>query len=150
MRAARIHQHGGPEVFQVEDNVPVPILGPKDLLIRQTRTSANHRDVWIRKGLSDDTFQIALPAILGVDFSGEVVEVGKEVTQFAVGDRIVANLSSLAETATLAVVNGRSTAQTWISLMARTPSLPEYQKRKPCSWQTPLARTRRPALLIPT
>lgn len=91
MRAARIYKHGGPEVFQVEDNVPNPIPGPTDLLIRQVRTSANHRDVWIRKGLSDETFQIELPAILGVDFSGEVVEVGKDVTQFAVGDRIVAN-----------------------------------------------------------
>lgn len=91
MRAARIHKHGGPEVFQVEDNVPEPVPGPSDLLIRQVRTSANHRDVWIRKGLSDDTFQIELPAILGVDFSGEVVEVGKNVTQFSVGDRIVAN-----------------------------------------------------------
>lgn len=91
MRAARIYKHGGPEVFQVEDNVPNPTPGPVDVLIRQVRTSANHRDVWIRKGLSDDTFQIELPAILGVDFSGEVVEVGKDVTQFAVGDRIVAN-----------------------------------------------------------
>jgi len=91
MRAARIYKHGGPEVFQVEDDVPIPVPGPADLLIRQTRTSANHRDVWIRKGLSDDTFQIELPAILGVDFSGEIVEVGKDVTQFAVGDRIVAN-----------------------------------------------------------
>lgn len=91
MRAARIYKHGGPEVFTVEDGVAEPTPGPTDLVIRQTRTSANHRDVWIRKGLSDDTFQIDLPAILGVDFSGEVVEVGRDVTQFSVGDRIVAN-----------------------------------------------------------
>ena len=91
MRAARIHRHGGPEVLTFEDGVPEPAPGPGDLVIRQTRTSANHRDVWIRKGLSDDTFQIDLPAVLGVDFSGEVVEVGKSVTRFAVGDRIVAN-----------------------------------------------------------
>src|SRR5690606_31436719 len=91
MRAARIYKHGGPEVFTVEDNVPEPKPGPTDLLIRQIRSSANHRDVWIRKGLSDDTFQIDLPAVLGVDFSGEVVDVGKDVTQFKAGDRIVAN-----------------------------------------------------------
>ncbi len=91
MRAARIYKHGGPEVFTVEDNVPEPRPGPTDLLIRQVRTSANHRDVWIRKGLSDDTFQIDLPAVLGVDFSGEVVEVGRDVTQFKAGDHIVAN-----------------------------------------------------------
>ena len=91
MRAARIYKHGGPEVFTVEDNVPDPSPGPGELLIRQVRTSANHRDVWIRKGLSDDTFQIDLPAILGVDFSGEIVGIGKGVTQFEVGDRILAN-----------------------------------------------------------
>ncbi|TAL76973.1 MAG: hypothetical protein EPN76_10120 [Burkholderiaceae bacterium] len=91
MRAARIYKHGGPEVFQVEDDVPEPTPGPSDVLIRQTRTSANHRDVWIRKGLPDETFQVELPAVLGVDFSGEIVEVGKDVTQFSVGDRIIAN-----------------------------------------------------------
>lgn len=91
MRAARIHEHGGPDVFQVEDDVPVPVPGPHDLLIKQTRTSINHRDVWIRKGLSDDTFKVDLPIVLGVDFSGTVVEIGNAVTRFKVGERIVAN-----------------------------------------------------------
>lgn len=91
MRAALIYGHGGTEVFQVEDNIKQPIPDENELIIRQTRTSVNHRDVWIRKGLSDDTFQVELPAILGVDFSGEVVEVGKKVTQFSVGDRVIVN-----------------------------------------------------------
>lgn len=91
MRAARIHTHGGPEVLQVEDSLATPTPADHELIIRQTHTSANHRDVWIRKGLPDDTFQIELPAILGVDFSGEVVEVGKQVSGFSAGDRVIIN-----------------------------------------------------------
>ncbi|TRW46593.1 alcohol dehydrogenase catalytic domain-containing protein [Georgenia yuyongxinii] len=90
MRAARIHQHGGPEVLRV-DEVPEPEPGPRDVVLRQAGTSVNHRDIWLRKGLSDDTFQIPLPSVLGIDVAGEVVAVGDEVEGFRVGDRALAN-----------------------------------------------------------
>lgn len=90
MRAARIHEHGGPEVLRVEDcDDPQP--GPREALIRQTATSVNHRDIWIRKGLPDDTFQYPLPTILGIDVSGEIVAVGDEVGDLRVGDRVICN-----------------------------------------------------------
>ena len=90
MKAVRIHKHGGPDVLRVEE-VPDPTPGPFDVLVRQEGTSVNHRDIWLRKGLPDETFQLALPCILGIDVAGEVVEAGAEVTSLRVGDRIISN-----------------------------------------------------------
>lgn len=90
MKAARIHEHGGPDVLRVEE-VSDPEPGPRDVLVRQTGTSVNHRDIWLRKGLPDATFQLPLPHILGMDISGEVVAVGPEVGSVHIGDRVIAN-----------------------------------------------------------
>lgn len=90
MRAARIHAHGGPEVLRVEE-VADPQPGPFDVLVRQQGTSVNHRDVWLRKGLPDETFQLPLPSILGIDVAGEIIAVGAEVSSLNVGDRVISN-----------------------------------------------------------
>jgi NADPH:quinone reductase-like Zn-dependent oxidoreductase len=90
MRAVRIHAHGGPEVLRV-DEVPVPKPGPGDLLVRLRATSVNHRDIWIRRGHPHPAYHVDLPAVLGIDVCGEVVEVGAEVDGFLPGDRVTAN-----------------------------------------------------------
>ena len=90
MRAVRIHSHGGPEVLQL-DEIPEPAPGPGDLLVRLRATSVNHRDVWIRRGHPHPAYQVDLPAVLGIDVCGDVVEVGSEVDGFRVGDRVTAN-----------------------------------------------------------
>jgi NADPH:quinone reductase-like Zn-dependent oxidoreductase len=90
MRAARIHGHGGPEVLRLDD-VPEPTPGPDDLLVRMRATSVNPRDLWIRKGHPHPAYHVELPAILGIDICGEVVEVGERAEGFAPGDRVTAN-----------------------------------------------------------
>lgn len=90
MRAVRIHRHGGPEVLCLEE-VPEPTPGPGDLLVRMRATTVNHRDVWIRKGHPHPAYRVDLPAILGIDISGDVIGVGSAVDGFAVGDRVTAN-----------------------------------------------------------
>ena len=90
MRAVRIHSHGGPEVLQL-DEIPEPAPGPGDLLVRLRATSVNHRDVWIRRGHPHPAYQVDLPAVLGIDVCGDVVEVGSEVDGFRVGDRVTAS-----------------------------------------------------------
>lgn len=90
MRAARIHQHGGSDVFRVEEINP-PTVGPFDILVRQAMTTVNHRDIWIRKHHNNFAYRVALPAILGIDICGEVVEVGSDVDTPAVGDRVTIN-----------------------------------------------------------
>lgn len=90
MRAVRMHEHGGPDVLRVEE-VPEPTPGPRDLLVRMKATTVNHRDVWIRKGHPHPAYHVDLPAILGIDISGEIVDMGDEVEGFSVGERVTAN-----------------------------------------------------------
>lgn len=90
MRAVRMHRHGGPEVLRVEE-VPEPRPGPGDLLVRMRATTVNHRDVWIRKGHPHPAYRVELPAILGIDIAGEIVQAGSAVEGFAAGERVTAN-----------------------------------------------------------
>jgi NADPH:quinone reductase-like Zn-dependent oxidoreductase len=77
-------------VLEVDD-VPRPEPGPDDLLVRLTATSINHRDIWIRKGHPHPAYHVDLPATLGIDVCGEVVDAGDHVESFRVGDRVTAN-----------------------------------------------------------
>lgn len=90
MRAIRIHAHGEPNVLQVDD-VPVPVPGRGELLVRLRATSVNHRDVWMRKGHPHPAYQVDLPAILGIDVCADVIDAGDDVEGFRPGDRITAS-----------------------------------------------------------
>ena len=86
MLAARIHEDGGPDVLRVEE-VPDPVAGPGEVLIRIRAASLNHLDVWVRKGLPS----VPKPRILGADGAGVVESLGDGVSGPAVGDRVVIN-----------------------------------------------------------
>ena len=90
MRAVRIHAHGGPEVLQV-DEIPEPTPGPGELLVRLRATSVNHRDIWMRRGHAHPAYHVELPAILGIDVCGDVVDAGDDVEGFRPADRVTAN-----------------------------------------------------------
>ena len=85
MKAIRIHAHGGVEQLRI-DELEMPRPGPREVLIEVQAAALNHLDIWVRKGLPC----LHLPLILGSDASGVVKEAGKEVTQFASGDRVLA------------------------------------------------------------
>jgi NADPH:quinone reductase-like Zn-dependent oxidoreductase len=86
MKAARFHEHGGPEVLRYED-APDPIVGPHEVLVRVRACALNHLDVWVQKGLPGVT--VPLPHISGCDISGEVEAVGAIVTRVEPGQRVV-------------------------------------------------------------
>ena len=86
MLAARIHEDGGPEVLRVEE-VPDPVAGPGEVLVRLQAASLNHLDIWVRKGLPS----VPKPRILGADGAGVVEALGEGVAGLAVGDRVVLN-----------------------------------------------------------
>lgn len=85
-----MHRLGGPEVLELEQ-VADPAPGRRDLLVRVQATSVNRRDLWIRAGHPHPAYQVALPAVLGIDLCGEVLAVGDEVERFAPGQRITIN-----------------------------------------------------------
>jgi propanol-preferring alcohol dehydrogenase len=86
MKAAVLHQVGKP--FTIED-VPVPRIGPDEVLI-ETRTCGICRtDLHIQDGLA---YVPALPHIPGHEPAGVVAEVGADVTTVRVGQRVVPHL----------------------------------------------------------
>jgi NADPH:quinone reductase-like Zn-dependent oxidoreductase len=85
MKAARIHSFGGPEAIVVED-VPRPVPGAGELLVRVAAAGIGPWDALIREGKSKVSPQP--PLTLGSDLSGVVEEVGLHVTGFKTGDEI--------------------------------------------------------------
>src|ERR1019366_8137893 len=74
MKAARIHQHGGPEVLVYED-LPEPKIKADQILIRVHACALNHLDLFVRAGIPGMKFP--MPHILGSDIAGEVVATGE-------------------------------------------------------------------------
>jgi NADPH2:quinone reductase len=83
-RAIRIHETGGAEVLRWEE-VEVGQSGPGEARIRQTAIGLNFIDTYHRSGLYPLP---ALPATLGMEGAGVVEEVGPEVNEVKVGDRV--------------------------------------------------------------
>ena len=89
MKAIRIHQFGPTEEVLKYEDVPKPDPGPNELLIKVEAASLNRADLGLRKG----TYRVSpeeLPIIPGREFAGPVENVGANVTQFKVGQRVVA------------------------------------------------------------
>jgi NADPH:quinone reductase-like Zn-dependent oxidoreductase len=91
VKAARIHRYGGNDHVTL-DEIPRPPPAPKDLLVAVRAASVNPVDFKIRDGKVKILLPYTMPITLGNDLSGEVVEVGSEVTRFRPGDAIYARL----------------------------------------------------------
>jgi alcohol dehydrogenase len=85
--AAFIDGYGSDQVLRVGD-FPAPKTGPSDILVRVHAASVNPVDFKLRDGRLRLLRRYRFPLILGHDCAGEVVQVGEDVTQFKVGDRI--------------------------------------------------------------
>jgi NADPH:quinone reductase-like Zn-dependent oxidoreductase len=67
--------------------VPMPVAGPREVLVRVHATSLNRRDVLMLKGQYGLSGDVAGTIPLS-DGAGEVIAVGAEVERFRVGDRV--------------------------------------------------------------
>jgi NADPH:quinone reductase-like Zn-dependent oxidoreductase len=85
MKTVLFREHGGPDKLSYED-LPVPQIGPQDVLIRVKACALNHLDIWIRQGSS--AYSIPLPHVGGSDVSGIVEQVGIHVTGVSIGARV--------------------------------------------------------------
>src|SRR5689334_1740210 len=91
MKAAVIDHYGSNELVQVRD-IAVPVIGPTDLLVRVHAASVNPLDAKTRSGALKMLLKYRFPLVLGNDLSGEVAEVGAQVTRFKKGDAVYARL----------------------------------------------------------
>ena len=87
MRAMVIHEHGGPENLVYEANFPDPECGGDDVVLRVKASSLNYHDIFTRRGMPG--IKLNLPVICGLDVAGEIAEIGKSVTGWSVGDRVL-------------------------------------------------------------
>ena len=85
MKAIRVHEFGGPEVLRFEE-VPTPQPGPGEVLVRMRAIGVNPVETYIRAGTYSR--KPTLPYTPGNDGSGVVEQVGPEVNEFKVGDRV--------------------------------------------------------------
>ncbi len=74
----------GPGNLELRD-LPVPTLAPGEVRIRVHACGICGSDLKIR----DDQHPYTPPVVLGHEFSGELVELGEDVTGWALGDRVV-------------------------------------------------------------
>src|ERR1700754_3026935 len=87
MKAFVVREHGGPESAAYEPNFPDPQAGAGDVLLRVRASSLNYHDIFTRRGMPG--IRIPMPAIMGIDIAGEILEVGPDVADWKVGDRVL-------------------------------------------------------------
>ena len=91
MRAAAIDRFGGIETITMQ-TLPVPEVGPEEVLIRVESAGVGAWDPFEREGGFAKRFGTGekFPYVLGTDGAGTVVQVGEQVNGFKEGDRVYA------------------------------------------------------------
>lgn len=108
IRAAFITAVGPPESIRCGD-LPDPVPGPRQVLVRVRAASVNPIDIGIRSGAV--AMPLPFPFVVGADLAGEVVAVGAEVDRLRPGMRVWGSnqgmLGRQGTTAELAAVDER-------------------------------------------
>lgn len=94
MQALVLKQYGGAEPL-VFAELPRPVIAPDEMLVQVYAAGLNPIDYMIPKGMFKPILKFRLPATMGSDLAGVVVEVGSRVRRFKVGDAVYASLFDL-------------------------------------------------------
>jgi NADPH:quinone reductase-like Zn-dependent oxidoreductase len=110
MAAVLLTGHGGPEVLEYRTDVPVPVPGPGEVLIRVTAAGINNTDIntrigWYSKRVTDGMeaggtgvdpadaswsgTPLTFPRIQGADICGHIAAVGDGTDPARLGDRVI-------------------------------------------------------------
>ncbi len=122
MKAA-VTDFEGPEHVKLED-VDAPAPGPDEILVRVAATALNRADLMQTQGFYPAPPGV-VPNIPGLEYAGEVVEIGARVTRWTVGDRVMGLVAGGAW-ATLLVTHEREALPVPESLtLTQAAALPE-------------------------
>ncbi len=83
MKAIKIKKPGGPEILELE-NISLRKPVKDEVLIEHTAIGLNYIDTYHRSGL----YPLIFPSGLGMEASGIIIEIGSDVSNFSVGDRV--------------------------------------------------------------
>ena len=86
MRAVRFHHYGAADELRV-DEIPDPVPGPGNVLVRVRAAAVNHWDIDMRNGSS--RLPLALPHQPGIEVAGDVAASGSEGNPLPVGTRVM-------------------------------------------------------------
>ncbi|MFQ6077690.1 MAG: zinc-binding dehydrogenase [Thermodesulfobacteriota bacterium] len=86
MKALYFEEHGELDVIR-HGEVPDPTPDPGEVLLRVRACAINHLDVWVRRGWPG--LNLEMPHWCGADVAGEIMELGKGVSGWQVGQRVV-------------------------------------------------------------
>jgi NADPH:quinone reductase-like Zn-dependent oxidoreductase len=114
--AVRFDEYGGVDVLKVVDvDRPVPEAG--QVLVRVMAAGINPGEASIRKGLLHDRWPATFPSGQGSDLAGVVLEVGADVTRFAVDDEVLGWVDTRGSHAELVVADA-------VNLVSRPTGVP--------------------------
>ncbi|MFL2751656.1 MAG: quinone oxidoreductase family protein [Dehalococcoidia bacterium] len=83
MRAVQVKEFGSSDVLEYL-NLDIPFVSDNEVLIKQEAIGVNFIDIYQRSG----AYQVKLPFIPGSEGSGVVENIGKDVSNFKIGDRV--------------------------------------------------------------
>ena len=100
MYGVLLNGHGGPEMLEWRDDLPVPLPGKNDVIVRVGAAGVNNTDIntrtaWYSKGeaeADDATWSgtpLTFPRIQGADVCGEIVAVGDAIGTARIGERVL-------------------------------------------------------------
>jgi NADPH:quinone reductase-like Zn-dependent oxidoreductase len=100
MRGVWLTGHGDMDKLDIRQDIPIPVPGPRDVLIRVAAAGVNNTDIntrvaWYSKneGAGEDASwsgqPIKFPRIQGADVCGHIVAVGGEVSADRMGERVL-------------------------------------------------------------
>lgn len=73
---------------EIQENLPIPKCGPRDILVRVKASAICGTDSHIMAWTEYAQKRVPTPMVFGHEFAGEVVEIGDEVVEVSVGDRV--------------------------------------------------------------
>ncbi|GAA1196149.1 NADPH:quinone reductase-like Zn-dependent oxidoreductase [Kitasatospora gansuensis] len=88
MLASMFNEPGGPEVLYVGE-LPVPVPGPGEVLVRVLAAGIQPADTAVRSGWSPPGAEITYPAVPGNEFAGVVEQLGPGSFGWEVGDEVL-------------------------------------------------------------
>jgi NADPH:quinone reductase-like Zn-dependent oxidoreductase len=94
MKAFIFNRYGKRDNVTFAD-IPRPVPKPDEILVQVHAAGLNPIDYMVPKGTFKPFLKFQLPATLGSDLSGVVVEIGNRVTRFKPGDAVFASIFDL-------------------------------------------------------
>jgi len=100
MRGVWLIGHGDMDMLDIRQDIPLPVPGTRDVLVRVAAAGVNNTDIntrtaWYSKkeGAGEDASwsgkPLKFPRIQGADVCGYIIAVGREVSSARIGDRVL-------------------------------------------------------------